>query len=139
LASRFGSVVIVHIAATMPLLLFARRFGLDDATTAGLIMATLVTGVMLLFVTALGVAIGTVLRNMIAAVIVIMVVFIAQGFVFDLLNLEFLSSNAVIEDLPAMIRGDMGDWEQSRIALAFGTAGAALAAAAGAVFANREF
>jgi hypothetical protein len=139
LLSRLGSVVIVHVAATLPLLFFARRFGLDDATTGGLIMATLVTGIMLLFVTTLGVAFGTVLRNMIAAVVVIMIVFSVQGFIFDFLNLEFLSSNAVLADLPVMIRGEMGSWEQWRIALAFGAASLGLAAIAGLVFDQREF
>lgn len=139
LLSRLACVVLVHIAATLPLLLLARRFGLDDATTGGLIMATLATGFMLLFVTALGVAFGTVLRNMIAAVVLIMVVFAAQGLIFDFLNLEYLSSTAVLDLLPAMIRGELGDWQQARILLAFGTGTVALAAIAGVVFNEREF
>jgi hypothetical protein len=139
LLSRLGSVVLVHIVATLPLLLFARRFGLDDATTGGLLMATAVTGVMLLFVTALGVATGTVLRNMIAAVVVIMVVFAAQGLIFDFLNLEFLSSNAVLAMLPDMIRGELGAWEQARIIVAFGGGALVLSAAAGIAFDRRDF
>jgi amino acid transporter len=139
LLSRLGSVAVVHIAATLPLLFFARRFGLDDATSTGLVMATLATGIMLIFVTTLGVATGTILRNMIAAVVLIMVVFALQGFLFDFLNLEFLSSSAVLSDLPAMIRGDMGEWEQSRIVLAFGAGSLALAVAACVVFDKREF
>jgi hypothetical protein len=139
LLSRLGSVVLVHFAATLPLLLFARRFGLDDATTGGLIMATFVTGMMLLFVTALGVACGTVLRNMIAAVVVIMVIFTAQGLIFDLVNMEFLSSNAVLDELPEMIRGEISGWEQTRIALAFAAAAVVLMGVAGLVFNRREF
>ena len=139
LLTRFACVIVVHAAATMPLLFFARRFGLDDATTGGLLMATVITGMMLLFVTALGVAVGTVLRNMIAAVVVIMIVFSIQGFIFDFLNMEFLSSGAVIEMLPEMIRGELGDWQQTRIVLAFGAGTAALSAAAGAAFDQREF
>jgi hypothetical protein len=139
LLSRLGSVVLVHVAATLPLLFFARRFGLDDATTGGLIMATLVTGLMLVFVTTLGVAFGTALRNMIAAVVLIMVVFSAQGFIFDFLNLEFLSSTAVLNNLPVMIRGELGAWEQWRIALAFSGGALVLAAGAGVVFDQREF
>jgi hypothetical protein len=68
-----------------------------------------------------------------------MIVFSVQGFIFDFLNLEFLSSNAVLADLPAMIRGEMGSWEQWRIALAFGAASLGLAAIAGLVFDQREF
>ena len=102
-------------------------------------MATLASGFMLLFVTALGVAIGTVLRNMIAAVVVIMVVFAAQGLIFDFLNVEYLSSTAVLDLLHAMIRGELGDWQQARILLAFGGGTAALAAIAGIVFNEREF
>lgn len=139
LLTRFACVIVVHAAATMPLLFFARRFGLDDATTGGLLMATVVTGMMLLFVTALGVALGTVLRNMIAAVVIIMVVFTLQGFIFDFLNMEFLSSGAVIEMLPEMIRGELGDWEQTRIVLAFGLGAVVLSAAAGYAFDQREF
>jgi hypothetical protein len=139
LLSRLGSVVVVHAFATMPLLFFARRFGLDDATTGGLIMATLATGVMLLFVTSLGVAFGTALQNMIAAVVLIMVAFALQGFIFDFLNLEYLSPTAVLDDLPDMIRAELGAWEQWRIVGAFAVATLALAAAAGAIFNNREF
>jgi hypothetical protein len=139
LLSRLGCVLLVHIAATLPLLLLARRFGLDDATTGGLIMATVATGAMLLFVTALGVTFGTVLRNMIAAVVLIMVVFAGQGLIFDFLNMEYLSSNAVLELLPQMIRGELDTWKQWRIVVAFGAATVALAAAAGIVFNQREF
>lgn len=139
LLTRFACVIVVHAAATMPLLFFARRFGLDDATTVGLLMATIITGMMLLFVTALGVALGTVLRNMIAAVVIIMIVFTLQGFIFDFLNMEFLSSGAVIEMLPEMIRGELGDWQQTRIVLAFGLGTVALSAAASYAFDQREF
>lgn len=139
LLTRFACVIVVHAAATMPLLFFARRFGLDDATTGGLLMATVVTGIMLLFVTALGVALGTIIHNMIAAVVIIMVIFVLQGFIFDFLNMEFLSSGAVIEMLPEMIRGELGDWEQSRIVLAFGAGTVVLGAASGVAFNQREF
>jgi len=139
LLSRAACVVLVHAAATLPLLLFARRFGLDDATTGGLLMATVITGVMLLFVTALGIAFGAVLRNMIAAVVLIMVVFAAQGLIFDFLNMEYLSSSAVLEMLPDIIRGDRGTWDQSRILLAFGAGALALASMAGVAFDKREF
>jgi hypothetical protein len=76
---------------------------------------------------------------MIAAVVLIMVVFAAQGLIFDFLNLEYLSSTAVLDLLPAMIRGELGDWEQIRILLAFGGGTIVLALVAGAVFNQREF
>lgn len=139
LVARAATVLLVHAVATMPLLLFARRFGLDDATTGGLIWAALVTGVMLVFVAALGVALGAVLRNMIFAVIALMVVFAAQGLIFDFLNLPYLSSNTVLADLPETIRGELGAWHSGRVILAFGSAALALAALAGYAFDQREF
>jgi hypothetical protein len=68
-----------------------------------------------------------------------MVVFASQGFIFDFLNMEYLSSTAVLELLSPMIRGDLDAWEQARILLAFGAGTIALAAIAAVVFDNREF
>jgi hypothetical protein len=139
LGFRATLLLVVHACATLPMLFFARRFGLDDATTSGLIMAALITGVMLLFVTALGVAIGGILRQMMVAVVVLVVVFVLEGFLFDFINMEYLSSNAVLDDLPAIIRGDVGAWEQLRIVLAFSLAALAAAAVAAYGFAQRDF
>jgi len=139
LLGRGATVLAVHLIATMPLLLFARRFGLDDATTEGLIWAAAVTGIMLLFVSALGVALGSVMRNMIVAVIAIVVVFAAQGPIFDFLKMSYLSSNSVLGDLPRIIRGELGTWHQARIVVAFGAGAVALSAVAGYAFDAREF
>lgn len=138
LLSRVGAVLLVHSAATLPLLLLARRFGLDDASTSGLIMAAAVTGALLAFVTTLGLALGTVLRNMLVAAVAIMVLFALEGAIFHLLELPYLSAGAVLSDLAPIIRRDTGGWEQARILLAFALGSAGLASAAAAVFDRRE-
>jgi hypothetical protein len=138
LLSRIGVVTVVHLAATMPMVFLARRAGLDDATTGGLLMASLVTGVMLLFLTALGVLVGTVLRGLIVAVIVIMVAFSAEGLIFEFLDLTYLSASSVLDSLPDMIRGEESTWEQARILMAFGSATVVAALLAGAIFDRRE-
>jgi hypothetical protein len=139
LLSRVAVIAAVHLLATLPLLLFARRFGLDDATSTGLIMSTATTGVMLLFVASLGVALGVVLRGMVVGVVVLVIVFSMQGLIFDLLNMSYLSSNAVLADLPEVIRGELSWWNPTRILLAFGSATLALAALAAKAYDAREF
>ena len=140
LLSRLGCVVLVHIAATLPLLLLARRFGLDDATTGGLIMATLVDR------RHAAVRDGARRRVRHRA---------AQhdrgrrasswscsprrASSSTSSTSSTFSSTAVLDLLPTMIRGELGDWQQARILLAFGGGTVALAALAGIVFNEREF
>jgi hypothetical protein len=138
LLSRIGVVLAVHVAATMPTLFLARRFGLDDATTTGLLLSSLVVGSMLIFLVVLGVTSGALTRNLVAGVIVIMVLFAMEGLIFDLLELSFLSPNRVLAELPEAIRGDMSVWRQMRPLLAFGAAAIFLALGAGVTFQRRE-
>lgn len=138
LLSRVFVVATVHVTATLPMVFLARRAGSDDATTDGLIMSSLLTGVLLVFLTVLGVAAGTVLRNLAIAAVAIMVAFLSEGLIFDFLDIAFLSPTQVIRELPETIRGEIGAWEQARVLLAF-TAGAIISAlAALQVFERRE-
>jgi len=138
LLSRVCLVAAVHVTAMLPMVFLVRRAGLDDATTEGLIMASLLIGVMLVFLAALGVAAGTVLRNLAMAAVVIMVAFTSESLIFDFLDLTFLSPTRVIGELPETIRGEIGAWEQARVLLAF-TVGVILSAlAAFQVFERRE-
>lgn len=138
LLSRASVVATVHVTATLPMVFLARRAGLDDATTGGLIMSSVLTGVLLVFLTVLGVAAGTVLRNLAIAAVAIMVAFFSEGLIFDFLDLTFLSPTRVIGELPETIRGETGAWEQAHVLLAF-TAGAIMfALAAFQVFERRE-
>ncbi len=128
----------MHIAATLPTLFFVRRAGLDDATPGGLLMAALVTGVMLFFLAAFGVFVGTLLRSLIIAVIVIMVAFAAEGLIFDFLELSYLSATRVMDSLPEIIRGETTTWEHWRIMLAFGASALVAAVLAAVAFERRE-
>jgi len=139
LASRVGVVVAIHLIATLPMLFLARRWGLDDATTVGLFLAMLSTGAMLVFLTALGVFTGTVLRNLAFAVVVIMIGFAAEGLVFSFLGIRELSPTRVLAELPETIRGDSTTWQETRAIVAFSAASLTAAVGAGLVFQRREF
>jgi ABC-type transport system involved in multi-copper enzyme maturation permease subunit len=139
LVSRTGLVAAIHACSTIPMLYFAQRWGLNDSTTAGLAAASLMTGVMLVFLTAVGVFTGTVLRNLAAAVVIIMVAFAGEGLIFGFLEIRELSPTHVLDDLPQIIRGDSGSWEDLRTMLAFLLASAAAGVGAAFVFQRREF
>ncbi len=138
LISRVAVVLAVHVVATLPTIFLARRFGLDDATTSGLTLSSLVVGSMLIFLVVLGVTAGAITQNLIVAVIAIMVLFATEGLIFNLLELSFLSPNRVLDQLPEAIRGETGAWEQGRALLAFCGSALILAFAAGAAFQRRE-
>lgn len=139
LASRTAVVVAIHATATLPMLFLSAKWGDDDSTVTGLFLASLVSGVMLVFLASLGVFTGTVLRNLAAAVVLIMIAFTAEGMIFNFLDVRAFSPTHVLDDLPDIIRGDSGTWADTRILLAF--LGASIAAGAGAAFAfeRREF
>lgn len=139
LVSRAVVVLGIHFAATLPMMFLSSRWGQDDTTTIGILLASLITGVMLVFLTALGVFTGTVLRNLAAAVVVIMVAFAAEGLIFGFLEIRAFSPTQILEDLPEIIRGDSGAWADARVLLAFAGAGVAAAIGAAVAFQRREF
>jgi hypothetical protein len=139
LGFRVTLLIVVHATATLPMLFLTRRFGLDDADTVGLLMAALITGVMLVFVTALGVAIGGIVRQMMIAIVVLVVIFTVQGITFNFLNMEYLSSDAVLNDLPSIIRGEQALWKQFRIVVAFSAATALAVGVSAYAFDRRDF
>jgi hypothetical protein len=138
-ASRTAVVITIHVIATVPMMFLSTRWGLDDATTAGMLGASLLTGVMLVFLTALGVFTGTVLRNLAAAAVLIMIAFAAEGLIFGFLEIRALSPTHVLDDLPEVIRGDASTWSAVRVVLAFTGASVAATVAAAFAFQRREF
>lgn len=138
LLSRVGVVVLVHITATLPTVFLARRFGLGDATTSGLLLSSLAVGAMLVFLTVLGVSFGAVTRNLVFAIAAILVLFVAEGLLFDLFELPFLSPTRIMAELPDGIRGDMSVWHQTRPLLAFAAAAVLFAVGGAVVFDRRE-
>lgn len=139
LVSRAGVVITIHITATLPMMFLAARWGVDDSTTVGLLGASLMTGVMLVFLTTLGVFTGTVLRNLAAAVVVIMIAFAAEGLIFGFLEIRAFSPTHILDDLPEVIRGDLGFWTATKVVLAFIGASIVAGLAAAYTFQQREF
>jgi hypothetical protein len=139
LVSRGVVVILIHLMATLPMMFLSARWGIDDSTTAGLLGASLMTGVMLVFLTALGVFTGTVLRNLAAAVVVIMIAFVAEGLIFGFLEIRAFSPTHILDDLPEVIRGDLGAWTFAKVFLAFIGASIAAGFAAAYTFQQREF
>jgi ABC-type transport system involved in multi-copper enzyme maturation permease subunit len=139
LGSRVAVVAMIHFGATIPMLFLSARWGDDDSTTIGLLMASLLVGVMLVFLTALGLFTGAVLRNLAFAVVVIMCAFAAEGLIFGFLEIKEFSPTRVLDELPETIRGDNTTWEEARVLIAFTAATFAAAAGAAIAFQRRDF
>ncbi|MEX0682571.1 MAG: ABC transporter permease subunit [Dehalococcoidia bacterium] len=139
LSSRAAVVALIHLCATIPMLFLSARWGLNDSTTVGLLMTSFITGMMLVFLTAVGVCTGAVLRNLALAVVVIMCAVAAEGLIFGFLEIKEFSPTSVLNELPETIRGDTTTWQELRVLLAFTAASLAGAAGAALAFQRREF
>jgi hypothetical protein len=76
-------------------------------------------GALLTFLAALGIALSTMMRNVLMAVLVLLVLLVSSGVLLQFLGLTWMSTTAVIEGLPATFRGNTPGIEQVRVLLVF--------------------
>jgi hypothetical protein len=75
--------------------------------------------VLLGFLAALGITLSTLMRNVLMAVLVLLLVIVSSGVVLQFLGLTWLSTTAVLNDLPDTFRGDTAAWDSVRVLLLF--------------------
>lgn len=127
-AARVGATIFIYMLVTIPFTYFVVRYAVSDVSIGGAIGGLLSVGLLLGFLAAFGIMLSVLLRNMQMAVVVALVSVAVSGVLLQFLGLHWMSTTAVLNDLPDTFRGDTSAWTQTRVIIVF----AALTAAAGA-------
>ncbi len=120
ISARLAVFLGVYTAVTVPLSYLVLRFAVRDATVEGVVWGLLTVASLLIFLAMFGLALSAMLRNMLAAVLTVLVTTVLSGAVFQFLSLDWLSTTAVVGGLPETFRGEPTVWEQVRVLLVFG-------------------
>ncbi len=119
ISARLGVFLAVYVVVTAPLAYLVLRFAVSDATVGGVVWGLLTVASLLLFLAAFGIALSAIFRNMLASVLTVLVVTLASGAALQFLNLDWMSTTAVLGGLPETFRGEAPAGEQVRVLVVF--------------------
>ena len=138
IASRIGFTVVVFFLVTLPLAYLLMRYAVPDATVGGLANGLVMVCVMLAFLASLGILLSTAFRNVQLAILAVMVSVLFSGALLQFLGLTWMSTTAVLNQLPQTFRGTTTVWATLRVVIVFGALTAASITAAVWVFRRKD-
>lgn len=118
--SRIGATLFVYLLVTIPLAYLLGRYAVPDTTLGGLSVGLLMVAMMVSFLAALGILLSTVFRNVQLAILAVMVAVLFSGAVLQFLGLTWMSTTAILNELPATFRGETSLWTVLRVVIVFG-------------------
>ena len=119
IVSRLGVTMLIYFAIVVPFAYLVSRYATRDTTAGGVAAGVLMVGALLAFLAAFGIALSTLMRNVLMAVLVLLVTLVASGVVLQFLGLTWMSTTGVIEGLPDTFRGRTPMYDQIRVLVVF--------------------
>lgn len=119
IVSRMGVTLGIYVAVIVPFSYLIVRYGTSDTSLGGVTMGLLMVAMLLMFLAAFGIILSTLIRNVLVAVLVLLVGIVASGAALQFLDLRWMSSTAVIYELPQTFRGETPIWDQIRVLAVF--------------------
>jgi ABC-2 type transport system permease protein len=113
--SRIGFTLIVYTIVVIPFTYLIFRFAANDASLAGVTLGWFVLASLLTFLAALGIAMSITMPNVLTAVLIVLLTVVLSGAVLQFVGLSWMSTTAVINQLPQTFRGETAVWEQIRV------------------------
>ncbi len=138
IAARIGFTVAMYLAIMIPFAYLMTRYAISDSTAGGITAGIVAVGVLLIFFGALGIMLSSTIQNTLFAVLILLVMVLSSGLLFQFLGLNWLSTTAVVQDLPVTFRGDTPLWDHLRVVLVFSALTIAALIAAIWAFRNRD-
>ncbi|MDA0353075.1 MAG: hypothetical protein O3A10_12800 [Chloroflexi bacterium] len=117
--SRVGFTLAVYAIVVIPFAYLVMRYATSDTSTVGVIIGLWMIATMLVFLATFGIAMSVAMTSVLPAVLVVLLAVTLSGAVLQFLGLTWMSTTAVIDQLPETFRGDTGGWEQLRVLLVF--------------------
>lgn len=117
--SRVGFTLTVYLVVVIPFSYLVIRYATADTSLGGVIAGLLMVASMLVFLATFGIAMSVTMSGVLPAVMVVLLVVTLSGAVLQFLGLSWMSTTAVIDQLPETFRGNTAAWEQMRVLLVF--------------------
>ncbi len=117
--ARVGMTGLVYAAIMLPFTYLVRHYAVPDVTTLGVVLGLVMVGALLMFLAALGILLSTVFRNVQIAVLCALMSVLLSGLALQFLELNWLSTTAVINELPDTFRGDTSTLTAIRVLIVF--------------------
>ena len=117
--SRIGFTLIVYTIVIIPFTYLMFRFAVQDASLSGVALGWLVLASLLTFLAALGISMSIAMSAVLPAVLAVLLTVVLSGAVLQFLGLSWMSTTAVINQLPQTFRGETAVWEQIRVLAVF--------------------
>ena len=130
IVARVGTTVVVSLAILAPFAFLLSRYAVSDVSVTGVTLGLLMVAALLAFLASLGIALSTVFKNVQLDVLCVLVAVLLSGLAFQFLGVTWMSTTAVLEQLPETFRGQTAFW------LAFRVLGVFVALSAAAVVAS---
>lgn len=138
IASRLGFAVMVALGVLLPFTFLLGRYAEPDTSVIGVAVGLLIVLVLLLFVGSFGIALSTILPNVLLSVLILMLTVLLSGVALQFIGLTWMSATAVVTALPATFRGQHPWWDLVRVLLVFSSLTAIAVTAAYWVFGRRD-
>lgn len=119
IAARLGVTLGIYVLIVVPFVYFVTRYAVSDVTAGGVTVGVLMVAALLAFLAAFGLALSTLMRNVLMAVLVLLLLLVSSGVVLQFLGLSWMSTTAVLNDLPVTFRGGTPVWDSVRVLLIF--------------------
>lgn len=138
LTSRVITVSFIYFVVTAPTAYLVVRYAERDVTATGVVLALLSLGVILVFLTTLGITFSSFISNTLISIAILFVLVSIQSAIFQFLGVAYLSPTNVLKDVPSTLRGESPVWDLVQVVLAFGLLSIVLSGAAMWVFAQKD-
>jgi len=119
IAARLGVTLAIYVIVMVPFSYLIMRYAVADATVQGVSTGLLMVASLLIFLATLGITLSTIIQNVLFAVLLLVVGVLMSGVILQFMGLEWMSTTAVINNLPSTFRGETPAWDQVRVLLVF--------------------
>lgn len=138
LSSRVITVSFIYLVVTVPTAYLVARYAERDVTVTGVVLTILSLGVILVFLTTLGITFSSFIGNTPISIALLLVLVSMQSAIFQLLGVDYLSPSNVLDDMLPALKGESQAWELVQVILTFGLLSIVLGGAAMWVFAQKD-
>jgi ABC-2 type transport system permease protein len=121
IAARLGVTLAIYLIIMVPFTYLIMRYAVADASLFGVVTGLLMVAALLTFLATLGIALSTMIQNVLFAVLLLVAGVLMSGVVLQFMGLSWMSTTAVINDLPRTFRGETPAWDEVRVLIVFGS------------------
>lgn len=119
IVARLGVTLGVYVAIMIPFSYLVMRYAVSDASVSGVVVGLLMVASLLTFLVSVGITLSTFVRNVLVAVLVLIVGILMSGVILQFVGLTWMSTTAVINELPETFRGETPVWDEVRVLFIF--------------------